>query len=159
MTQTITFIIFIAMAACLMGWLFHAANTAVIGINRAVEEVDAITQSIDNSIGEATEKDFQKKFMAQQEIQRDRWYTPDGQRIILCQVIASKKDDDGNIKYISAIKVYDSSAKLVGWFETHPMCEAEIVNEFNNIKLKNDAGKLRWDYLNGEKKDAKTMTA
>ena len=170
MTQTIIFIIFVAAAFCLIGWLFRAANASLVGINRAVEAVDTITQSIDNTIallsgsklediqfsdGEASEKDFQKKFLAQQEIQRDKWYTPDGQRIILCQVIASKKDDDGNIKYISAIKVYDSSAKLMGWFETRPMSEAEIVNEFNNVKLKNDAGKLRWDYLNGEKKDTK----
>jgi hypothetical protein len=168
MAQMVVFICFIAMAVCLMGWLFHAANVSMIGIRRSVEAADSITQSIDNAIallnggklediqfsdGEATEKDFQKRFLAQQEIQREKWRAHDGQRIFLCQVIASKKDDGGNIKYISAIKVYDSSAKLMGWFETHPMNESEIVNEFNNIKLKNDAGKIRWDYLSGEKKE------
>lgn len=168
MAQMIAFICFIIMAVCLMCWLFHAVNISMIGIRRSVEAVDTITQSIDNTIallsgskledvqfsdGEATEEDFQKRFLAQQEIKRDKWRTHDGQRIFLCQVIASKKDDSGNIKYVSAIKIYDSSAKLAGWFETHPMSEAEIVNEFNNIKLKNDAGKIRWDYLSGEKQE------
>ena len=158
---TIISIIAIVLVVTFIGFMGAAVCRSMVAINRLARTVDTITDDIDKKLDydlvdlkHDEEKEngyfFNTHFFRQIEITCEKWYGNNKVPIVLAQVVAStnERDDSGNRKYVTVIKLYEKG-KFVGWFNTKPMDKDEIIREFTNVKQKDNAGRIDWNYLDG----------
>ena len=158
---TIISIIALILVVTFIGFMGAAVCRSMVAINRLSRSIDIMTNDIDKKLDynlvdlkHDEEKEngyfFNTHFFRQVEITCEKWYGNNKVPLVLAQVIAStiEKDDNGNRKYVTAIKLYEKG-KFVGWFNTKPMSKDEIIREFTNVKQKNDSCRINWDYLDG----------